>query len=271
MRKILLRITIVLLVLYGLFCGGFYFFQERLIFYPQKLDKTHSFSFKENFEELNIKTQDGVLLNSLLFKADSTEGVILFLHGNAGALDTWGRLAPFYTNQDYDILFVDYRGFGKSDGKIENQSQLFSDMQAVYDAMKLKYGEDRIIIIGYSIGTGPAAYLASENSPQRLILVAPYYSLTNVVKSICPIIPEFLIKYKLETYRYIPDCDVPITIFHGSDDKVIDSENSVMLGNLLNAKDNLILIDNIGHDNILENEAYRRNTVEILSKQTFCR
>ena len=144
-------------------------------------------------------------------------------------------------------------------------------MQAVYDAMKLKYGEDRITIIGYSIGTGPAAYLASENSPQRLILVAPYYSLTNVVKSICPIIPEFLIKYKLETYRYIPDCDVSITIFHGSDDKVIDSENSVMLGNLLNAKDNLILIDNIGHDNILENEAYRRNTVEILSKQTFCR
>lgn len=266
MKKILLKVVVILSVLYALFCGGFYLFQERLIFYPQKLDKDYHFNFKGNFEELNIKTQDGLRLNSLLFKADSTKGVILFLHGNAGALDTWGGLAPFYTEQNYDILFVDYRGFGKSEEKIENQAQLFNDMQTVYDTMKLKYGEDRITIIGYSIGTGPAAYLASKNKPQRLILIAPYYSLTSIVKSICPIVPEFLIKYKLETYKYITDCSMPVTIFHGKEDEVIDYENSVRLGKLLNAKDNLILIDSTGHNDILDNEIYKTNVMGILAE-----
>lgn len=266
MRKILLRIFIILSILYGLFCGGFYLFQEKLVFYPQKLDENYQFSFDQRYEELNIKTQDGLFLNSFLFKADSTKGVIIFLHGNAGALDTWGQLAPFYVEQNYDILFFDYRGFGKSDGKIENQSQLFRDVQTVYDTIKAKYSEDRITIMGYSIGTGPAAYLASKNNPQKLILIAPYYSLTNVVKSICPIIPEFLIKYKLETYKYIPDCSMPVTIFHGNEDQVIDYRNSEMLSNLLSTKDNFILIDNVGHNDILENEMYKREMMRFLAK-----
>lgn len=266
MKRILLKVVVILSILYALFCGGFYLFQERFIFYPQKLDKDYDFNFKGNFEELNIKTQDGLRLNSLLFKADSTKGVILFLHGNAGALNTWGELAPFYTEQKYDILFIDYRGFGKSDGEIENQAQLFNDMQTVYDTIMEKYGEDKITVIGYSIGTGPAAYLASKNNPQRLILIAPYYSLTSIVKSICPIIPEFLIKYKLETYKYITDCSMPVTIFHGREDEVIDYENSVRLGKLLNAKDNFILIDNVGHGDILDNEIYERNVAEILAE-----
>lgn len=266
MKKILFRIVIIFSILYGLFCGGFYLFQERFIFHPQKLDKNYSFTFKQDFEELNIKMQDGLSLNSLLFKADTTKGVIIFLHGNAGALDTWGRLAPFYIEQNYDILFVDYRGFGKSDGKIENQSQLFSDIQAVYHIIKTRYKEDRIKIIGYSIGTAPAAYLASTNSPQRLILIAPYYSLTNVIKSICPIIPEFLIKYKLETYKYITDCSMPVAIFHGNEDEVINYENSEMLSNLLSTKDNFISIGGVGHNDILENEIYKKNVIKLLSK-----
>lgn len=266
MKKVFLRIFIVLSILYILFCGGFYLFQEKLIFYPQALDKNYSFTFKQNFEELNIETQDELSLNSLLFKADTAKGVIIFLHGNAGALDTWGRLAPLYREQNYDILFFDYRGFGKSDGKIENQFQLLRDVQTVYDTIKARYSEDRITIIGYSIGTGLATYLASKNNPQKLILIAPYYSLTNVIQSICPVVPKFLIKYKLETYKYIPDCSMPIIIFHGNEDQVIDYENSVMLDKLLSAKDNLISLEGVGHNDILENEVYKRNLREILAK-----
>lgn len=249
-----------------LFCGGFYLFQEKLIFHPKKLDKHYNFSFKQSFEELNIKMQDSLYLNGLLFKADSSKGIVIFLHGNAGALNKWGRLASFYTEQNYDILLFDYRGFGKSDGKIESQTQLYSDVQAVYDVVKAKYGEDRITIVGYSIGTGPAAYLASENTPCRLILIAPYYSLTNVVQSLCPVIPKFLIKYKLETYKYIPDCSMPVIIFHGSEDEVINYENSLKLANLLNAKDKFISLTGVGHNDIVDNEVYKRMVVEALAK-----
>ncbi|WP_029904544.1 alpha/beta hydrolase [Prevotella sp. 10(H)] len=265
MKKHLIRIITIIAALYIIFCGFFYFFQQEFIFHPQKLNTTYTFHFKQNFEEINIKTTDGILLNSLLFKANDSKGLILYLHGNAGALDSWGRIAPVYTDLGYDILFVDYRGFGKSGGEIDNEEQLHSDMQCVYNEMKKSYEEDKIIVLGYSIGTGLAAKVASENSPQMLILQAPYYSLTNVIKSICPIIPDFTIRYKLETYKFILKCKMPIVIFHGDKDNVIDYSNSLKLKPLLKDTDRLITLSGEGHNNITENQEYRRVLTGLLN------
>lgn len=157
MKRILIRALIILTSIYIILCISFYFFQEKLIFYPQKLDKNYRFSFNQNFEEINIKTEDGIILNSLLFKAKESKGLIFYLHGNAGALNSWGQIAPLYTGFGYDILFTDYRGFGKSGGNINSQSQLFSDTQEVYDKIKTRYDENRIVILGFSIGTGIAS------------------------------------------------------------------------------------------------------------------
>jgi len=76
MRKILLKIFKTLLILF-LSAGVLLFlFQEKLIFFPQKLDKNYQFNFSQNFEEINIKTKDQKLLNGLLFKSDSSKGCI---------------------------------------------------------------------------------------------------------------------------------------------------------------------------------------------------
>ena len=93
-----------------------YFIQEKLIFFPEKLDKEYKFGFDQNFEELNFKTEDNVLLNGILFKADTSKGVIFYLHGNAGSLKSWGEIAKTYTDISYDLFMLDYRGYGKSEG-----------------------------------------------------------------------------------------------------------------------------------------------------------
>jgi len=74
------------------------------------------------------------------------------------------------------FLLLDYRGYGKSEGTINGQEQIFRDVQTVYDSLKHSYQENKIIVLGYSIGSGPAAKLASTNNPKLLILQAPYYS-----------------------------------------------------------------------------------------------
>lgn len=102
--KILYRIIIVIVVIHIGLCGFFYLFQERFIFHPTKLDQNYEFHFDQEFEEINIKTENNKSLNGILFKSDSTKGVIFYLHGNAGALNSWGQLAPLYTNMGYDIL-----------------------------------------------------------------------------------------------------------------------------------------------------------------------
>lgn len=192
MKKGLLQILKIIIGLYIVLCGLLYFFQEKLIFFPQKLNKNYQFQFEQKFEELNIKATDGKLLNGLLFKAESSKGLIFYLHGNAGDLSSWGDVAKTYTDLNYDVFIFDYRSYGKSEGQINGQNQMFEDNQTAYDELKKKYSEEKIIVLGYSIGTGLASKLASTNNPKLLILQAPYYNLTDMMKQKFSLIPTFI-------------------------------------------------------------------------------
>jgi alpha-beta hydrolase superfamily lysophospholipase len=267
MLKILVKFTAVLAALYGIICLILYFLQEKLIFFPQKLPKNYVFLFHQKFEEQNIEVSPGVSLNSLLFKVDSPRGVIFYLHGNAGALNSWGEVAGFYNHLGYDLLMIDYRGYGKSDGQISNQAQLFSDIQTAYDRLKEKYAENKIIVLGYSIGTGMAAKIASQNNPGLLILQAPYYSLVDLVKHSYPFLPVFLLKYKFETNKYLGLCKTPVILFHGDKDEVIYFQSSVRLSKLLKPNDQFISLPGQGHNGMSNNPYYRQRFAEAISSR----
>ncbi len=243
-----------------------YIVQEKLIFFPQKLDKEYKYSFKQEFEEINVETEDQKILNGLLFKSKDSKGLIFYLHGNAGSLSSWGRVAKTYTDLNYDVFIIDYRGFGKSEGHISSQDQIFRDMQIAYNQMLKNYDEEKIIVLGYSIGTGIAAKLASTNNPKLLILQAPYYSLTDMMKHKYPIIPTFILKYKLQTNKFIKDCKMPIVIFHGNKDEVIYYKSSIKLKEILKSTDLLITLKGQGHNGMTNNPEYKKEIEKILSR-----
>jgi pimeloyl-ACP methyl ester carboxylesterase len=257
------KIVILLVVLYIALCIVIYLFQEKLIFFPQKLDKDFRFSYP-NSKEIAIKTNDGILLNSIFFKSKDTKGVIFYLHGNAGSLARWGDVATTYTSLDYDVFMPDYRGFGKSEGRINNERQVYSDTQKVYDYLKTRYDERSIIILGYSIGTGPATKIASENNPRLLILQAPYYNLSDLAKHTYPFLPSFLLKYKFESNRFIQQCTMPIIIFHGDQDEMIYYGSSVKLKKVMKTTDTLITLVGQGHNGMSSNPQYLAELKKIL-------
>lgn len=264
MKKFLVNTLKVICVIYIIVCGLLYFFQEKMIFFPEQLDKNFKFSFAEKYEELNVKTQDGTVINLVLFKADSSKGVIFYLHGNGGSVRTWGKVAKTYTSLGYDIVITDYRGYGKSEGAITGQEQIYSDLQTVYDELKKRYKEDRIVVLGYSIGTGPAAWVASVNHPRKLILQAPYYSLTDMMQHTYPIVPTFLLKYKFPTSQYVTQCKMPVVLFHGNKDEVIYYHSSVKLREKMKPGDTLITLDGQGHNGITDNEEYVKVLPDVL-------
>lgn len=266
MRKILLRTLKLIAGLYITICLLLYLFQEKLIFFPQKLENGYKFSFEQKFEEIGVKTIDNKLLNALLFKADSSKGVIFYLHGNAGSLSSWGDVAKTYTDLNYDVFMLDYRGYGKSEDAINGQSQLFQDIQTAYEKLKTKYSEDKILVLGYSIGTGLAAKVASTNDPKLLILQAPYYSLTDMMRYTYPIIPTFILKYKFETSDYIKDCKMPIIIFHGNQDEVVYYGSSLKLQKEFKKQDTLITLAGQGHNGITDNPDYKTEIKKILTR-----
>ncbi|WP_228519125.1 alpha/beta hydrolase [Flavobacterium sp. LC2016-12] len=199
-----------------------------------------------------------------MFKADKSKGLIFYLHGNAGTLETWGKIAKTYTNLGYDIFILDYRSFGKSDGEIENEEQLNKDISIVYETFTKRYSENKIIIAGYSIGSGFAAILASENKPKALILQSPYYSFTELSAGRVPFFPDFMKKFQLETYEYLPKIKAPIYIFHGKEDQLIPYENSVRLSKIIKSNAHFYPLNDQGHIGMNENSDFQNQLRIIL-------
>ncbi|MEO8238526.1 MAG: alpha/beta fold hydrolase [Flavobacterium sp.] len=266
--KTLKFLTLVLLaffvVIYVLIVSYVYFNQVEMIFQSAALPKNYQFDYQQNFEELNIKSFDDANLNGLLFKTENSKGLVFYLHGNAGTLETWGKMAKTYTNLGYDIFILDYRSFGKSEGEIENEEQLNQDISIAYKTLCSRYPENKIIIAGYSIGSGLATILASENKPKALILQSPYFSFTELSSSRVPFFPDFMKKFHLETFEHLPKINVPIYIFHGTDDQLIPYENSVRLNKLLKSNGHFYPLKNQGHIGMNENEDFQNQLKIIL-------
>jgi len=244
---------------------GIYFFQEKVIFYPEKLSGDYTFSFPQNFEEVNFEVETGVRINALHFKVNNPRGVVFYSHGNAGSLRTWGFISEIFTSHQYDLLIYDYRGYGKSNGKI-TEKNLYKDAQFIYNTLKNKYEENKIIVYGRSIGTGIASYIAAKNNPSQLILESPYFNLPDLAGKYMPFIPGRLIKFKFPNDQFFRDISCPIAIFHGTEDEIIYFGSSLRLKELFKPVDRLIAIEG-GHHNDLEAFVlYHEELTRILKK-----
>lgn len=264
MKKALMMFVTAFLFLVLSVAAVLFFFQETFLFFPEKLDRNYQFDFEGKFEEVHVKMEDGNLIHGLLFKAEQSKGLIFYLHGNAGSLRSWGGVAEVYTGLDYDVFVVDYRGYGKSEGRISGEGQLVEDMQTVYRELKKRYSEDKIVVLGYSIGSGPAAQLAAANHPGMLVLQAPFFSLKDLIRQYIPYLPSFLIKYNFRNYAYIEQCKMPVVLIHGDRDQVIHHRSSIRLKEHLKEDDTLIILKGQEHNGMTFSREYRDVIEEIL-------
>lgn len=238
--------------------------QERFIFFPEKLPKDYRFLYQNRFREYFIPVDKKTKIHGLLFRKDNSKGLVFYLHGNAGSNSTWGHLADLYLENNFDFFIPDYRGYGKSDGKISSEKQFYNDVQIAFDTLRKEYTGKPIVIIGFSIGTGSAAYLAAQNNPSLLVLKAPYYNLTDLIKKYIKIIPSLLIRYKFPTNKYIEQVKCPVTVFHGDKDEIIYTGSSIKLKQHFKDSDTLIVLKGQFHNGINENPVYRDKISKLL-------
>lgn len=238
-----------------------YFFQEKLLFLPETLDDDYEYHFEYPFEELCFETESKGLINAIHFKVqdeNKRKGVILYFHGNAGSLARWGKITEYFVKKNYDVLVMDYRTYGKSKGELK-EKYFYSDAEHCYDYLLKNYDEKEILVYGRSLGTGIAAYLASENNPDHLILETPYYSIIDVAKARFPVFPvEKLLKYEFPTNDFLKNVNSQITIFHGTEDEIVPYSSGRKLLNVRKNKINFITIEGGNHNNLIEFEEYHR-------------
>ncbi|GAA4381008.1 alpha/beta hydrolase [Hymenobacter koreensis] len=257
MLKILAVLLGLALSLYLVVCALLYMAQEKLLFFPNKLPADYRFSFPEPFEERWVTVADGTRLHGLLFRTTAPKGLVFYLHGNGGALDAWGSVAPVYTRLGYDVFLLDYRGYGKSEGRISTQEQLLNDAEAAYRHLLTEYPENKVVVLGYSLGTGVAAWLAARHQPRLLVLQAPYYSMQDVAAYHYPWVPSQLVRYPLRTHEVLSRVAAPVVVFHGDQDEVVYYGSSLKLKPLLKPQDQLITLRGAGHNGMTENPVYQ--------------
>jgi hypothetical protein len=262
-----LYLLIVVLAAYIIISIVLYYVQDYFLFKPEKLSKDFQFYYdNQETKEYNLETRDGATINGLLFKPkNESKGVVLYLKGNSKSIKGWGKFAVDFTRHGYSVLMVDYRGFGKSTGR-RSQKAIKRDLQEIYNLIKEKATEERIIVYGRSLGSGFAAKLASMNNPRMLILDAPYYSLTKVTGRYMPFMPlSILMKYPLPTYKWLKYVQCPIHIIHGTDDKLIPFKTSVKLSQIKPKITRLYTVIGGGHKNLNNFESYHKMLGEIIN------
>ncbi|MCL6266005.1 alpha/beta hydrolase [Flagellimonas myxillae] len=236
----------------------FYTFQEKLIFLPTQLPQDYQYSFDQPFEELFLDTPDGSRLNALHFVLENPKGLILYFHGNAGDLSRWGQIASTFTELGYEVIVMDYRGYGKSTGE-RSEELLYEDAQRFYDLAKEKHPEEKIIVYGRSLGTGIASHLVSNNKPKKLVLETPYYSLLEVAQGRFPFLPvNYMLKYRLPSHKYLESVSAPIRIFHGTEDRIVPYASGEKLFKSIQQQDKIMYtIPNGQHNDLDQFEIYQ--------------
>ena len=263
-------ITTGIILIYPIAIGLIYLFQEIIIFQPTHLDKDFDYSFENRFSEHFITTFDNHILNALYFQTEEKPlGLVLYFHGNASNLKRWGKYAIDFTRKNYDVLMIDYRGFGKSTG-FPSEKGLYDDAMCTLrwaeEHLSPKY--DRLIFYGRSLGSAIATHLATNSSPDLLILETPFDSIRGAFqKALKPLIFPFPMRYNLKNTHLVPMVKCKIVIITGTRDLITPLSSARRLKPYLKPEDKFVIIPKGGHKNLRKFGLFHLKLGEALNEQ----
>jgi pimeloyl-ACP methyl ester carboxylesterase len=242
--KFLLAIAIVYLGL----CAVLYFFQNSLIYFPQKASPASGTT------TMRLVTEQAELVITQRERRGAK--AIIYFGGNAedvnGSLPTLVSVFP-----EHAIYLVHYRGYGGSSGS-PSELALQTDAKVVFD--KLRQEHDSISLVGRSLGSGVATYLASVRPVTRLVLVTPYNSALELAQQKFPMFPiSWLLRDKFESWKYAQQVLAPTVLIAAEHDEIIPmSSTRALLENFRQGQAQLLVIRGTGHNTISQKTDYVR-------------
>ena len=214
-----------------------YLLQDRLLFFPMRLDPEDARRVRENnpeAEEINLLGDDGTPLHGWLMRPHDTNGpspLAIYFGGNAEEVSYLIEHRAHLGN--WSLLLMNYRGYGLSGGK-PGEAAFFADALRLYDVMRARPDIDstRIAVLGRSLGSGVAVYLASQRSVNRVVLITPFDSVTNVGQRHYPYVPvRWLIKHPFDSLSRAGAVREPLLVLAAEEDEVIPVPHAERLYN----------------------------------------
>ena len=225
-KLITMNYIITILLIFALFYFPIlilsYAFQSKLLYHPM-VNNYFSDRLAVPIEKVRVKSLDNIELLSWYYNKDLKKyKTILFLHGNAGALENRIYKLNHFKNMDINFLIISWRGFNDNKGK-PTEKGLYKDARGAVAWLKTKgITEKDIVLYGESLGTGIAIEIAQNKNFAGVILESPYTSMIDLGKDKYPFLPvKLLLRDKYESINKIKNINSPILVMHGKADNIV--------------------------------------------------
>jgi pimeloyl-ACP methyl ester carboxylesterase len=268
MRGMLRSMMTFLAFLAGVFvllCVFMYVKQDSLIFYPLKNDAALVQSWQK--QRVEIGTGESAIEGWWMENPQSASSRIILYFGGNGE-DVLYTAANSQMLHAARMLVTNYRGYGLRKGR-PSQAGLFEDALAIYDhvARQPSVRPEDIVVMGRSLGSGVATYVAANRPVRAVILVTPYDSVAAVAKASYPFLPVgLLLKHPFPSDTFAPKIKAPALFIAADQDAVIPPAHAKRLAEVWGGEKTVEVLAGAGHNGVAEHPDYYRVINEFMDK-----
>lgn len=221
-------------------------------FFPQQGMQANLSAYDAPIESIDLKTQDGVRISAFFVAQPKTQRTVLFLHGNAGNASHRLDHAVSLWQMKSNVLLVDYRGYGLSDGE-PSEPGIYQDGEAGLRHLTEQLGIPlkKIFVLGRSLGSAVAVHIAQNRKLAGVILVSPLSSGNDVARRqglgwLTPFIGQ-----PFDSLSKVGALAAPLLIIHGENDDILPLKMGQRLFDRARVKKDFVRIPNAGHNDLI--------------------
>ena len=213
--RVTVAVAVVLVVLTAL--------QSRFLYFPSREMVASPADAGMAYEDVRMTAEDGVTIHGWWMPAPDAPATVLFLHGNAGNVSYWLDAVRGYRALGWNVLLIDYRGYGLSDGA-PSEHGTYLDAKAAWRHLIETRGIDRsrIVVVGRSLGGGVALGLLQDFRPAGVILEATFTSIPDMVAHVMRFsLLGALMRIHYPNLERVRGIDVPVLVVHSPHDDLV--------------------------------------------------
>jgi fermentation-respiration switch protein FrsA (DUF1100 family) len=253
-RELLLGVAVALFFGGIAFVYGVRWIEAAITFHPDRIPPDRALPPPRGAEDVWFNAADGTRLHGWFFNSETPAAAsIVYFHGNGGNISNVDWIGETFAKRGFNVLLVDYRGYGRSAGSPSAESGLYLDGEAAVDFLINHKGTapDKIVLYGQSLGTAIATEVAGRRGVGALVLESGFSSASSVAASALPWLPRFLhfvARNRFESAGKLAVIKVPVLITHGDPDPVIPTDESRALFAAANEPKKLLIFPGAGHN-----------------------
>ncbi len=233
---------------------GLRWFEYAVTFHPERYDPAQAWQAPADGEDVWFATEGNLRLHGWFINSQMKPALatVIYFHGNSGNLSHVGWLGESLSRRGFDVLLFDYRGYGRSEGSILDERDLYADADAAYNYVvnERMVSPAEVVLYGQSLGTTAAVDVASRKQTSAIILESGLSSASRMAEKMMPWVPQFLREFgrnRFESVKKLARVHCPSLITHGDPDPTIPAEQGRELFDAANEPKKLMVIPGAGH------------------------